>query len=142
MSTSRIYRIWRGIKDRCRNSNWASYKSYGGRGITVCDKWLKFSGFMEDMSSTYKDGLSIDRINNNGNYCKENCRWATNIVQKRNTSRNRFLEYDGKKLTMAEWGEITGIGASTIEGRLNRCGWTIESALSTPKLSMIRSEEL
>lgn len=81
----RLYKVWKSMIHRCINKKNKDYDNYGGRGITVCDRWLDVKNFIEDMYSTYKEGLSIDRIDVNGNYCKENCRWATKNVQARNT---------------------------------------------------------
>lgn len=80
-----IYKVWDSMKQRCFNQKQKYYPSYGGRGITVCDRWIKFENFMDDMLPTYKNGLSLDRINNNGNYEPSNCRWTTQEVQTRNT---------------------------------------------------------
>jgi len=85
MSNTRIYNIWCGIIKRCTNPKHNKFHYYGGRGITFCDKWKNFEGFYEDMKDGYDDSLSIDRIDYDGNYCKENCRWATNALQARNT---------------------------------------------------------
>jgi len=92
MSKTRFYYIWGGMKRRCLNKKHKSYKRYGGRGITVCSEWLKFENFRDDMYKDYlkhfekygRKDTSIDRINNDGNYCKENCRWATHKEQSNN----------------------------------------------------------
>jgi len=131
MSTSRIYCIWRGIRDRCRNKNVRMYKNYGGRGIGFCDKWLNFGGFMEDMKNGYKDNLTIDRIDNSRGYYKENCRWVDMKTQNRNRRNNKIINFNGIKKCSAEWSEITGINRATIEGRLKR-GWDEERSLTTP----------
>lgn len=88
LSYSRIHRIWKGMKERCTNPNAKAYKNYGGRGITICDEWMNsFQKFYEDMKEGYADHLTIDRIDVNENYCKENCRWATNSEQQLNKRR-------------------------------------------------------
>lgn len=103
MSKERPYRIWQSMKERCFNENSASYHHYGGRGIIVCEEWLSFEKFWEDMNHTYSDNLSMDRIDVDGNYCKENCRWTTNSEQRLNcrkrpnrTSRYRNVHYSTK----------------------------------------------
>lgn len=85
LTKHKIYNVWNHIMGRCFNKNNKSFNDYGGRGITVCDRWLKVENFISDMYPSHKDGLSIDRINNDGNYEPNNCRWATNEVQQRNT---------------------------------------------------------
>jgi hypothetical protein len=93
MSLTRPWFCWAHIKQRCLNKNNKSYKNYGGRGIKVCDRWLNFESFWEDMKDGYKDNLTIDRIDNDGNYCKENCRWITHKEQQKNKRRK---ETNGK----------------------------------------------
>lgn len=134
-SDSRLYRIWWGMRERCYKSNKAEYKHYGGRGITICDEWLEdFMNFYNwAMSNGYEDHLSIDRIDVNGNYCPENCRWATRKEQSNNTRQNRFLKFNGETHTVKEWADIIGINVVTLRGRL-RTGWSVELALTTPTL--------
>ena len=81
----RLYNVWSGIIKRCNNKSNKSYKNYGARGITVCDRWLDVANFIEDIYPTYQEGLSIDRINNDEGYSPDNCRWATRVTQARNT---------------------------------------------------------
>jgi len=128
---SSIYMSWNNIKTRCTNPNSSEYKRYGARGITMCEKWTTFSGFLEDMQSSYKDGLSIDRIDNNGNYCKENCKWSTPKEQANNRRSNRIITFKNKTKTLAEWTEFLGMKRTTIANRIDYCGWSIERALST-----------
>lgn len=134
-SDSRLYRIWWGMRERCYKSNKAEYKHYGGRGITICDEWLEdFMNFYNwAMANGYEDRLSIDRIDVNGNYCPENCRWATQKEQCNNTRQNRFLRFNGETHTVKEWADIVGINVVTLRSRL-RTGWSVELALTTPTL--------
>lgn len=104
---NRMYSIWVKMKQRCYNENDKAYKDYGGRGITVCEEWLHdFQAFYDwSMKNGYRDDLSIDRKDVNGNYCPENCRWATIKEQVNNTRRNIILEYNGKKQTLSQLSE-------------------------------------
>lgn len=122
-----LYGRWCQIKGRCNNPNHSRYIDYGGRGITYCDKWETFEGFLDDMESSYQRGLSIDRINNDKGYSKENCRWATQKEQSRNTRQNRLFK--GK--TLVEWSELLGIKRSTLAQRVYVYGWSVDRALST-----------
>ena len=128
---TRIYKTWRGMKDRCLNTKHNRYPRYGGRGISICEEWLHFESFYEwAMAHGYRDGLSIDRINVNGNYEPSNCRWITIKKQANNKGNSRYLTFNGETHTMAEWSEITGINYDTIRNRLNS-GWTTEQVLTT-----------
>lgn len=124
---TRAWKIWSGIKQRCLNPKNSAYKRYGGRGITICDKWLMLEGFLEDMGEP-PEGMSIDRKENDKGYCKDNCRWATDTQQARNTSANRIITIGNEKNTLAEWCEILGIKYTTAHSRLRR-GWSAEKAL-------------
>lgn len=101
MAHTNSYRIWSKMKDRCTNKKSKIYKWYGGRGIKVCYRWLKFENFYADMGERPKN-KTLDRIDNNGPYCPENCRWATIEEQHYNTSRNKFYEYKGQSLTLTQ----------------------------------------
>lgn len=95
VADTKIHMIWCSMKQRCGNINNKSYKNYGGRGISVCDRWLDFSNFYADMGSSHHDGLTIERINNDGNYCPENCKWVPASEQSKN--RRNSDEWDRKK---------------------------------------------
>ncbi len=138
---NRLYWVWSDIKTRCYNKNSVRYKDYGGRGIKICDEWLDFqnfyewamtNGYKEEMLPSGRNRLTIDRIDVNGNYCPENCRWVTQKEQTNNTRVNHYLEFNGKKQTLSEWGEEVGISVSTLAQRINHLGWSIERALTTP----------
>lgn len=125
------HRVWRGMKARCYNPKEIGFKNYGGRGIKVCDKWKNnFSAFLADMGPRPSNKHSIEREDNNGPYSPENCKWVIKKIQCRNKRNNHFLEHDGKRLTIQEWSEVTGIHAMTIESRLRRSGWTAHQALT------------
>ena len=117
-----LHSVWSDMKRRCANENRKEYRNYGGRGITVCDEWKNdFQAFYDwAMSNGYHEGLSIDRINVNGNYEPSNCRWATKKMQDNNKRTSVFLEKDGEKHTVAEWADILGISPQTIYSRLKR----------------------
>lgn len=134
MRRARIYTIWSGIKDRCLNPKNARFKDYGGRGITICDAWLAFEGFHADMGDG-PPGLQIDRIDNDGPYSPENCRWASPKEQSNNTRRNRVLTFRGETRTVSEWEQHLGLPRRMIFNRL-KSGWTHERALSTPNLKV------
>lgn len=126
---SRTYRIWLGMLERCLYKTSRDYAGWGGRGIKVCDRWRKFAAFLEDMGEA-PVGLSLDRRDNNGNYNKQNCRWATCKEQHNNKRSNRVLDYAGESLTVSQWAERTGIHKSALRYRLE-AGWSIEEALTT-----------
>lgn len=130
---SRLFRIWSGIKSRCYNQNDANYKRYGGRGIVMCDEWLNSYVAFRDwaLSRGYADDLSIDRIDNNGIYEPDNCRWATKKRQNNNRRTNALFTCEGETHTAAEWAEITGISEGTLISR-RRMGWTDEECIQRP----------
>jgi hypothetical protein len=128
---TRTYQAWHSMRQRCLNALHRAYPSYGGRGITICRRWLdSFEAFLKDMGER-PDNRSLDRIDNDGNYKPDNCRWATCSEQQRNTRANRLLTHNGMTKCVSEWAENTGIHRATIRGRL-RIGWTVTDALTTP----------
>lgn len=127
-SYHRLYSVWNAMIQRCTNINSKDYKNYGERGITICNEWLNIENFINDMDKTYSKGLTIDRINVNGNYCKENCRWTDRNIQANNTRTNRFITYKGKTLTLQQWARESGIKRETIAHRLNK-GYDVSIAL-------------
>lgn len=132
MSKSRIFKIWTKIKTRCFNKNIANYKNYGGRGITICKEWKSdFKKFYNwAIKNGYSDNLSIDRIDVNGNYCPENCRWATSKEQARNTRKNHTITFKGETHCISEWAELIGINYGTLYYRIEQ-GWDFEKNIKT-----------
>lgn len=126
---TRIYGIWCHIKDRCLNKKYPSYNNYGGRGIKICDEWKESPVCFYNwaINNGYRNNLSIERIDNNGNYEPNNCRWATKQEQNKNQRRTRFITYKGKKQCLTDWANEFGINKQTLRYRLNR-GWKIEKA--------------
>ena len=131
LSNGRICAIWRKMKDRCYNPNNNRYSNYGAKGIKVCDEWLNDLRSFYDwaMANGYRDDLSIDRIDVNGNYEPSNCRWATAREQANNTSRNCKIAAFGQTKTLTEWARETGINRNTLKQRLDR-GLSAEEALT------------
>lgn len=125
------YNILSQIKQRCNNSNAEWYSSYGGRGITICDRWNdSFENFIADMGYRPSDDLSIERINNDGNYEPGNCKWGTGTEQQNNRRNNVIVNYKGKNYTLTEICKELNVLYATVQTRLSR-GWSIEEALET-----------
>ncbi len=132
------YRVWVSMRQRCNNINNPEYESYGGRGIYVCERWSSFKNFLEDMGEK-PPGMSIDRFpDQNGNYEKSNCRWATTGEQNRNTRRNHIITFNGETRCLTDWAEILGIRPVTLSGRL-ATGWSIERAFTTKARAHVRN---
>lgn len=129
-----LYVVWVGMKQRCYYAKNKCYKDYGGRGIVVCDEWrTDFISFYNwALTNGYKDGLTIDRIDNDRGYGPTNCRWVTIIKQSRNKRSNRLLNYNGDTKPLVEWCEILGLKYSTINARLNKYHWPVERAFNNP----------
>lgn len=129
---TKIYCIYDSMKQRCYNPNHHAYKNYGGRGIKVCDRWLEpngqgFLNFRRDMGER-SPGMTLDRIDNNGNYCPENCKWSNWVEQNQNTSHNNWITIDNITQCMAAWCRKQKLPRSTVENRIKR-GWNIKEAL-------------
>lgn len=129
---SPTYRSWTKLKHRCFNRNNIGYQDYGGRGITVCDRWKdSFENFLEDMGER-PEGTSIDRIDNDGNYEPGNCRWATKKEQANNKRSNRYLTHDGKTLNLAQWSKKINISVSALYYRAFVKKWPTDDVLTVP----------
>lgn len=130
---TRLYNIWLQMKNRCYNRKTPRYKDYGGRGITVCDEWKNdFKAFYDwSMLHDYADNLTIDRIDNNGNYTPSNCRWVTVADQNRNSRKCDFITYHGETHCLKEWCEILSLHYGSVLSR-KRYGWSVERMFETP----------
>lgn len=160
LSNHSLYKKWYSMKTRCFNKKCQSYKNYGGRGITICERWLKFQNFYEDMSPTFIQGLSLERINNDGNYEPNNCKWIPMAEQQKNkrsyarlvpririkclNNKNKKVkisvyrpkvyktyEYAGLQKTLTEWAELLNCSIKELNLRIKN-GWTIEEAFEIP----------
>lgn len=128
MEGTAIYNTWAQMLARCNNPNSTSYKNYGAKGIKVCERWKDFRNFYADMGDK-KEGMTIDRIDNESGYSPDNVRWSNWKTQSRNKRNTIFLEFDGQKRPMSEWSEIKKIKRKVLENRI-RAGWSIEDALT------------
>lgn len=138
LSGTREFAIWNGMIQRCTNSSLKAYYRYGGRGITVCERWMTFVNFYADMGPSPTKKHSIDRYpNKDGNYEPGNCRWATWKEQQRNKRNNRFLTFHGQTRLAIEWAEIMGLSTDVVYNRL-KAGWSVEDVIMTPCKPCIR----
>jgi hypothetical protein len=130
-----LYSVWSGMKQRCFNKNSSSYHNYGGRGITMDSRWAEnYETFYNwAIKAGYKRGLTIDRINNDGNYCEENCRFVDRQVQANNKRNVKTYTIDGKTQSLPDWCREYNIGYSLVYQRVSTLRWPIDKALSTPK---------
>ena len=120
-SYERLYNIWNGMIFRCENYKSTEYDAYGGRGISVCEEWKDFVRFFDwAMNNGYDDNLTLDRINNDGDYCPDNCRWVDLITQANNRRTSRFLTYLGEKHTISEWARLLDVPYHRLRQRINR----------------------
>ena len=130
-NTKGAYFSWQSMKARCLNPNATGYAYYGGRGIKVCERWLKFENFYADMGDP-PSGMTIDRIDNNGNYEPSNCKWSTLIEQSNNKRSNHRITFNGLTKTLKQWANTMGINYGTLCGRINVYNWPVERALTQP----------
>lgn len=134
LRNTQLYRAWSNIKTRCYNPKKDTYAYYGGKGITMCQEWLNnFMAFYNwSMNNGYKKGLTIDRLNPNGNYEPSNCRWVTASQQQNNKLNNHIIEYNGEIHTLAEWSSLLNLNYGTLHRRIQYLNWSIEKAFTTP----------
>lgn len=130
-SRTRTYKAWAAMKRRCDNANEDSYPRYGGRGITYDPRWGRFEAFLADMGIC-EPGMSLERIDPNGNYGKENCRWIPLVRQSANRRNTVYFDYQGERRSLEELSQISGLNRGTISWRIRHLGWTVEQAVSTP----------
>lgn len=126
-SSSRTYNTWAQMRARCSNPNLPNFPRYGGRGITVCERWNSFQNFLADMGER-PDGMTLDRKDNDGPYCKENCEWKTVKHQQRNRRNNVNVTFNGRTQCASDWADELGIGRNTLMYRLKH--WPIDRALT------------
>ena len=141
LSHTRLHRIWHSMYCRCNYKSTNGYKNYGGRGITVCNEWIGIEGFVRfynwAIENGYKDGLTLDRINLNGNYEPSNCKWSTPKEQSNHRRNSRYITFNNETKTAKQWCDLYKISQTTFNDRLNR-GWIIEQALTIPTKGLYR----
>ena len=136
----RLYIIWGNMLQRCYNKNNTGFRLYGARGIGICESWKKYTKFKEwAMTNGYDEGLSIDRIDNNGNYEPSNCRWVTHKEQMNNIRTNHNITFNGVTKSTSEWGEIYNISTNQIKYRIKQ-GWAIEDVFTKPLRKCVRNK--
>lgn len=142
MSNTRLYRTYRDMINRCNGIAKKSYDNYYARGIKVCKEWDTFEKFRDwALANGYDDTLTIDRIDVNGNYSPDNCRFTTRKLQNNNTRANHYVEYRGERLTIAQWAERLGINQFTLHSRISIYKWSVEKAFTTPVRRLNRNEK-
>lgn len=126
------YSLWLNMKQRCSNPKFPKYENWGGRGITVCERWIdSFENFYNDMGEKPSHCRGLDRIDNNKGYSMENCRWATSKEQNNNKRNNHFVEYNGRRNTLSQWATELGFREGILLHRLTN-KWSVEKAFETP----------
>ena len=133
MSNTRLYRCYRDMINRCNGKKLRDKANYFDRGITYCKEWNTFEGFRDwALSHGYRDDLTLDRIDVNGDYSPDNCRWITRKEQNNNTRSNHYITFKGQTMTVAQWAEKLGINKNTLYNRLDNLKWSVEKALNEP----------
>lgn len=130
---TRLRRIYHNMKTRCTNPNYDKYQYYGGKGVSICDEWMNSYKLFEEWANKngYSDELTLERIDVNGDYCPENCKWVTRKEQANNRTSNHFITYNGKTKTLQAWADQYGLKANTLDRRI-KDGWPLYKALKTP----------
>lgn len=128
-----LYHVWRGMKTRCFNKKSSDYKNYGGRGISIHNDWMVYDNFERDMLLLFRKGLTIDRIDNNLGYSKDNCRWTTRAEQNRNKRNIKLVTYNGLTKNLKQWSDYLGIKRSTLAQRFYVYKWSLERCLTISK---------
>lgn len=140
MTDTKIHWIWKSMRQRCNNPKAKNFHNYGGRGIKVDKRWESFINFRDDMYEDYLKHIedfghkntTLDRVDNDKDYCKKNCKWSTRREQANNTRKNLLLEYNGETLTLSQWSRKLKLPLTVIHKRIKYHGWSVEKALSTP----------
>lgn len=141
-TNTRIHRIWSSMHERCERKSHEYFRCYGGRGIKICEEWNDYKKFREwALNNGYSENLTLDRIDVNGDYCPENCRWADWEIQQNNKRSNHNLTYGGKTQTISEWSRSTGINKTTIRARI-MAGWSVEDVLNKPVRKRLNGHRL
>lgn len=131
LSGSEVYNRWNNMIQRCTNDSQPSYEDYGARGIMVCDRWFDFENFLEDMGFP-PESCSLDRIDNDGHYTPDNCRWADYKTQMLNRNNTHWIEHGGFKMCLSDWAKALGMSKWALRRRINILKWSVEEALTTP----------
>lgn len=130
------YAAWSDMRGRCRNPKNQSYHRYGGRGIKICERWDQFENFLEDMGLRPNGRHSLERKDNDGDYCPENCKWAVPKEQANNRGNNRIIEWNGQRRTVTQWRRSLGFKRGVLESRIFKWNWAVEEAFTTPSWSL------
>ena len=127
--------MWQAIRRRCYNANTKAFPDYGGRGVRMCERWRNdFSAFIADVGARPSKAHTLDRIDNDGHYEPGNVQWATRTQQANNRRSSRLIEFRGETRTLAEWSRHRRLSIAVLHARLNKLGWSLEKALTTPRM--------